>query len=282
MGSKVIISADSGCDLFPDIYRERDIRIVPLYISMEGKSLIDRKEVMPEDLFRSVERTGKMPKTAAPAPADFFRLFRACTRQGYEVVHFSMNGKFSASYQNACLAAEEFHGVYVVDTCSASTGIGICVLRGADLRDEGASAKEIYRKILTDKRKVRSFVLLDTLDYVRLGGRATFLQSFGANLLRLRPCLSIDSDGGLHVTKKFRGNYAQVTKEYVRFVLDQPDISDRRLMFSYTSVEPEILEKSLEIIRESGKFREVLVTRAGCAMSCHVGPNTLALFYMEK
>ena len=281
MESKVIISSDSGCDLFPDIYRERGIEIVPLYINMEGRSLTDREEVTPEDVFESVARTRKIPKTAAPAPADFFSLFQKYAARGCEIVHLSMNGKFSASYQNACLAAAELPNVFVIDTCNASTGIGISVLRAADLRDEGMSGKRIYEKVLAEKKRVRSHVLLDTLEYVRLSGRASILQSLGANLLRLRPCLSMDSKGDLDVEKKFRGNYAQVTKEFVRFALGGDDMDDKRLMVSHTGLAPALLDGALEIIRGLRKFQEVLVTRAGCTMTCHAGPNTLALFYLD-
>lgn len=278
----VIISTDSACDLFPDLYRQYDIEIVPLYISIQDETYQDVFEIGPDDLFRNYEKTRQLPKTSAPPPADFFTLFKKCTARGDQVVHLAMNSKFSSSYQNAVIAAEEFDGVYVVDTRTLSSAEGLLVLRAADLRDQGKSAEEIYQAILVDKEKIRTNVLLDTLEYAYRGGRASMLQMFGANLLKLRPCLLLDTEGVLSVRKKFRGNFAQVCKEYARFVLSQPNIDGNRVFISTTGMDQEILGSVTDIVKESGIFKEILHTRAGCAMTVHTGPNTLVIFYKEK
>lgn len=278
----VSITTDSACDLFPTLYLERNIGVVPLYLSLEGKNLRDVFEVTPDDLFESFSRTHKLPTTAAPSPADFFETFQKQVQAGNDVVHLAMNGKFSSSYQNAVLAAAEFSNVYVLDTCTLSSALGLLCLRAADLRDIGAGAQEIYRAMQREKDLIRTHVLLDTLEYAYKGGRATMLQMFGANLLRLRPCLLLDHHGDLSVVKKFRGNYAQAAREYARFVLSQPNMDGERAFVSTTGMDKSLFEEIASVVRESGRFREVLTSRAGCAMSCHTGPNTLVIFYKEK
>jgi DegV family protein with EDD domain len=278
----VVISADSACDLFPDLYQQYHIQIVPLYICTEGKSYRDVFEIGPDDLFANYEKTRSLPKTSAPPLTDFFTLFRGLVENGDDVVHLAMNSKFSSSYQNACIAAQEFDNVYVVDTYTLSSAQGLLVLRAADMRDAGKSAKEIYDQIEIDKAKIRCNVLLDTLEYAYRGGRASMLQMFGANLLKLRPCLLLDTHGDLSVRKKFRGNYEQVCREYIRFVLGQPNMDSARAFISTTGMDPVLFESLKQMVKESGKFKEVLSSRAGCTMTVHTGPNTLVLFYKEK
>ncbi len=278
----VVISADSACDLFPDLYRRYRIEIVPLYIEIEGKSYRDVFEIGPDEVFDNFKKTNRLPKTSAPALTDFYTLFKKHVDRGDDVVHIAMNSKFSSSYQNACIAAREFPNVYVVDTFTLSSAQGLLALRAAELRDAGKPAKEIYRQMETDKNKIRTYVLLDTLEYAYRGGRASMLQMFGANLLKLRPCLLLDTHGILSVTKKFRGNYEQVCREYIRFVLDQPNADGERAFLSTTGMNPALFESLRQMVVASGKFKEVLTSRAGCSMTVHTGPNTLVLFYKEK
>lgn len=278
----VIISADSACDLFPDIYKERGIEIVPLYITIGDRSYRDVFELSPDGLFEEYGRTHRLPKTSAPPPVDFFELFRRCTENGDSVVHLSMNSRFSSSYQNACLAAQEFRDVHVVDTFTLSSAQGLLALRAADLRDEGASAKEIYDRMMRDREKVRTYVLLDTLEYAYRGGRASVLQMFGANLLKLRPCLQLDTTGSFSVVRKFRGNFAQVCREYARFVLSQPNPDGERAFVTTSGMDGKLFSEIVGMVRGSGNFQNVLTSRAGCVMSTHAGPNALVVFYFEK
>lgn len=277
---KVLISADSGCDLFPTLYKDYKINIVPLYITMEGSCLLDGKETDADAIFESVQRTKKIPKTSAPPPSDFYASFKPYIEQGYEIVHIAMNSVFSCSYQNACIAAEEFKGVYVIDSRTISTAMGLLVLQAAEMRDNGKSAKEIADHITAVRHKPRCEFVLDTLEYAYKGGRCSVLQMFGANLLRLRPCLKVDSSGVLSVYKKFRGSFSQVALQYAQAILDYKDIDYSRVFISHTGISQTILDSVVDVIKAAGKFKDILITRCGCTISCHGGPNTLAVFYM--
>ena len=278
----VLISTDSACDLFPDLYKQRGVTIVPLSINIGDKSYKDVFEIGPDELFQDYKRTKRLPKTSAPPPIDFFEVFRKAAENGDSVVHLAMNSKFSSSYQNACIAAQEFDNVYVVNTYTLSSAQGLLVLRAADMRDAGCSAQEIYDQMEQDKKKVRTYVLLDTLEFAYRGGRATMLQMFGANLLKLRPCLLLNTSGELSVHKKFRGNFRQVCREYARFVLSQPNQDSGRAFVSTTGMDQALFDEIVGMVKDSGQFQEVLTSRAGCAMTTHTGPNTLVVFYMEK
>lgn len=277
---KILISADSACDLFPDLFLQFGIHIVPLSIHMEGNSYLDGVEIKPDDIYASVLRCKKIPTTSAPAPGAFYMAWETYLQRGYEVVHLSMNSKFSCSYQNARIAAQEMPGVSVVDTKSISTAMGLLILQAARMRDEGASAQEIVQGIRNMRHRLRTEFLLDTLEYAHRGGRCSVLQMFGANLLRLHPCLKIDQRGELAVSKKIRGSFSSAAMEYTKYMLDFPEIDKKRAFVSHTGVSGPLLERVVEQVKSCGKFEEVLVTRSGCTISCHGGPNTLAIFYM--
>ena len=282
MAKKVAITSDSGCDLFPELYKQYNVGIIPLYINMENKSLRDGIEVNPPDIFASVSRTKKIPKTAAPSPADFEALFRPYIEDGFEVVHISMNSVFSCSYQNADLAAQEFEGVYVIDSKTLSTAQGLLVIRAVEMAREGNSAKEIYDYISSIRHKPFTHFVLDTLEYAYRGGRCSRLTLFGSNLLKLRACLAVDAEGIISVCKKFRGNFPQVALAYADYMMSQPDIDYSRVFISYTSLADAVLHSVIARIKREKKFKEILITKTGCTVSCHGGPNTLAIFYMKK
>jgi DegV family protein with EDD domain len=279
---KVLISSDSCCDLFPDLYKKYNINIIPLYISIEGKSLRDQIEINPEDIYLNVEATKKIPKTAAPTPTDFSNSFKPYLDEGYEIVHLSINSNFSCSYQNACIAAAELKGVYVIDTLTISTAMGLLVIKAAQMRDSGISAAEIAKKLEEIKSKPNTSFLLDNLEYAHKGGRCSTLQMLGANLLRLRPCLHVDQQGIIKVIKTFRGNFAQAIVSYTKYMLEQLDIDYSRVFISHTGMAKELLDKVINMVKAEGKFKEILVTTTGCTIACHGGPNTLAVFYMKN
>lgn len=278
----VTITTDSACDLFPDIYKKYDVEIVPLYITIAGKSYRDVFEIQPDHLFDDYKETHVLPKTSAPPPEDFRKVFEKYTAGGGSVVHLAMNSRFSSSYQNACIAAHDFENVYVINTFTLSSAQGLLVIRAAELRDEGKTAQEIFAYIENAKKNIRTYVLLDTLEYAYRGGRASMLQMFGANLLKLKPCLLLNTRGELSVVKKFRGNFKQVCREYAHFVLSQPNPDERRAFVSTTGMDKALFGEITDMVRGSGRFKEVLTSRAGCAMSTHTGENTLVIFYMEK
>ena len=276
------ITTDSGCDLFPDLYLEKKVDVIPLYITIGDHTSRDFFEIKPQDVFRDFAVTKKLPKTAAPAPADFYEVFKKHVDAGQDVVHLSMNSKMSASYQNAVIAAQEFENVYVVNTFTISSAEGLMVLDACDLRDQGKSGQEIAALMEQEKDKIRTYVLLDTLEFAYRGGRASKLLTMGANLLKLRPCLLLSPRGELSVHKKFRGNYPQVCREYVRHILEMPNICRDRVMVCTTGMDQTLLESLVQMIKNSGVFKKVFLTYAGCTTTVHTGPNTFVVFYKEN
>ena len=122
--------------------------------------------------------------------------------------------------------------------------------------------------------------ILDTLDFMRAGGRCSTLAAVGANLLSLKPCIEVDnSDGSMHVGKKYRGSLQKVLAQYVKDKLAQyPNVKKNRIFITYSSIAPEIEDQMRKNLRAEG-FEAVYATKASCTIACHCGPNTLGILF---
>ena len=140
---KIKISADSTCDLSPELIERYHIGITPLYIIRGEETLRDGIDVRPEELYEYANATGKLCKTAAVNVSDYLAYFAACREEYDAVIHFTISSDMSACYQNACIAAQEFTNVYPVDSRNLSTGIGHLVLDAAEMAEQGMDAADI-------------------------------------------------------------------------------------------------------------------------------------------
>ncbi len=280
---KVKIISDSTCDLSKELLEKYEISIVPLYVVLNDETKRDGLEVTPEDIYSYVDKNGKLPSTSAASIGDYLDVFKYWREQGYEIVHFDISSDFSSTHHNACMAAEEVGGVYVVDSRNLSTGQGLAVLHGAEMAQSGKSAKEIYEECTALTSKIEASFVVDSIDYLYKGGRCSALAAFGANLLKLKPCIEV-KDGKMNPGKKYRGNISRVMLNYVEERLrGRDDIDKSRIFITHTKCSEEDVEavrhKILEICPD---FKEILETTAGCTVTTHCGPNTLGILFIRK
>ena len=191
---KIKITCDSTCDLTQELYEKYDIEVLPLGITLGETLYHDGVDVSAQDVFAYVSQTGVLPKTSAISVGEYTDVFKKYTDQGYSVIHINISSEFSSCYQNACIAAEDIGNVYPIDSRNLSSGSGHLVLAAAELaatRDDAAAIAEELRQM--QKRLDVSFVL-QTLDYLKKGGRCSGIVALGANMLKLKP-----SDVTLHL-----------------------------------------------------------------------------------
>lgn len=280
---KIRITADSTCDLSPELLEQYGISVLPLYVTLGDKALADGREITPEDIYAHVRGGGKMPFTSAIGVAEYEEFFKAQLAECDAVVHFHISQSMSCCYQNAMIAAEGLE-VYPVDSANLSTGIGLLVLEAAELaRDGKLSAREIQEEMNRRREKLDVSFVVDTLEYLRKGGRCTALAALGANLLSLKPCIEV-RNGAMGVGKKYRGNLQKCVLQYVRERMEGRDDIDTRRIFITESggySDEDIGLVRAELLKYQ-PFREILHTRAGCTVSCHCGPGTLGILYFHK
>lgn len=277
------ISADSTCDLSPDLIARYDIGISPLYIVRDGESLVDGVDITPDEIYAHVETGGSMCSTAAVSVYDYVEFFRKELESADAVVHFHISGDMSACYQNACIAAAEVGNVYPVDARNLSTGIGLLVLEAAELARKGElTAQEIQQRMNQRRELLDVSFVVEQLGYLRKGGRCSSVAALGANMLSLRPCIQV-KDGKMGVGKKYRGAYQKCLLQYVKERLEgRDDIDPHRIFITESGgFTPEEVAEVEAAVRGYQPFEEVLHTRAGCTVSNHCGPRTLGILYFH-
>lgn len=280
---KVKITSDSTCDLSQELIVQYDIGILPLLITFGEKTFRDGVDAMPEDIYRFVEETGTLPKTCALNTTEYEEFFRSWTDQGFALVHFCIGSKFSSTCQNAQIAAADMENVYVMDSGNLSAGQGLLVLRAAELQKDGLSAKEIYEICNDLSPYVDASFVLDDLEYLVKGGRCSGAAAFGANLLKLKPCIEVRS-GAMEPAKKYRGKIQNVILDYVTDRLSgRNDLDKSRIFITHTRCDPEWVEAARKRVMELvPDFSEILETTAGATVTTHCGPSTLGVLYIRK
>lgn len=279
---KVKITADSTCDLSPELIERCGITIVPLTVTVDGKSYLDGIEIDPETMLEMTEASGGAAATAAVNMQQYADVFTPILREYDAIVHFTISSEMSACYQNACIAAEELGNVYVVDSRNLSTGIGHLVLDACMLAEEGMDAAGIKAELDERQKKLDVSFVLTTLEYLRRGGRCTTVAALGANMLRLHPCINV-VDGKMGVGKKYRGNMQSCLVQYVKDKLaDADSVDPRRVFITDSGFDEETRDLVEKTVRECVPFAEIYRTRAGCTVSCHCGPGCLGILFYRK
>ncbi len=282
MTKPVILSADSTCDLSPELVERYDIRILPLTIQLGEQSYQDGVEFTTADIYARYRAEGILPKTSAPGIQQFLDFFTPFVEAGYEVVHLDISSELSGTFNNACIAAAELEGVYPVDTRMLSTGVGLLCLEGAECRDRGMSAAEIAEHLRSLTDKVDTSFVLNTLDFMWKGGRCSGVAALGANLLQLKPGLEM-KDGKLGVYKKYRGSIESVYRQYVRERLSGKQIRPNHIFITDSGEVPEeTVEELMDLVRQAVPGAEVHNTKAGCTVTSHCGPKTLGVLFIRE
>ena len=276
------ITTDSTCYLPQNLLDQHNITVIPLGIVKAGKLYQDSVDIHTGDIAAHVEAGGEITTTNAVNVADYEDLFHRLTEEYDAVIHINIGMGFSSCHQNARLAAEEVDNVYVVDSGNLTVGHGILVLAAAEAAEAGKSVTEILALLEGLVPRVETSFVLDRLDYMKKGGRCSTATALGASLLKLHPCLDV-VDGKLPVTKKYRGAIEKVVEEYVRDRLrDRTDLDTRRAFLVDTCEDDHLAAIAREILRQDGRFEEIVEAKAGCTIFCHCGPNTLGVIFLRK
>ena len=282
MNQKILIASDSTSDLNPELIGRYGIKLLPLGVSMGDGQYVDGVDITPDDIYANYEKTGTLPKTSAVNLAAATAFFEQYTNEGYAVVFFTISSQMSSTYQNVHLAASEFENVYVVDTKNLSTGGGLLVVAAAEMAKEGKSAEEIAKACEELVPYVDASFVIDSLEFLHKGGRCSAVAAFGANLLRLKPCIVVKG-GKMSVGGKYRGKFGDVLQKYVADRIgDASDIDLSRIFVTHAGCDSTIVDACVARVRELAPFGEVHITRAGCTISSHCGRNTLGVLFIRK
>lgn len=279
---KIKILSDSTCDLSKELLEKYDITMMPLTIIKDGKEYRDGITISTNDIFEHVAAGGDLCSTAAINVTEYIEFFEKYAKEYDGVLHINIGSGFSSCYQNACLAADEFENVRIIDSQNLSTGQGLVVLKACELAQTCSSIDELQSQVQEFTARVEASFLLDQLKYMVKGGRCSSVAALGANLLNLKPCIEV-RNGKMGVVKKYRGSYAKCLASYVKDRLAERDDLDKNTLFvTRTPVSDECLSTVKDAVDAYGDFENIYWTEAGSTISCHCGPGTLGVLFVRK
>ncbi|MDR1697839.1 MAG: DegV family protein [Erysipelotrichaceae bacterium] len=280
---KVKLIIDSTADMLPEDYLKYDVEIVHLYVILNG---VEKKsvEVTPEVLFKYVEETKKLPKTAAISSETIKEVFVKFLDQDYDIVFISIGKQMSGTYNSARLAAEQLDPtrVHVVSSEVVSSGTALLIEKAAKLRDAGKGAKEIADILTATAPKVVCQFIIDTLDYLYMGGRVSSLGRFLGQAFRIHPYIRC-KDGKLEVFKKPMGKLSKCYQEMVsQFKKELPNIETDVIYVTHCMGEKEDVDMIVNEVKSVVDPSIVKITTAGSVISSHCGPRTIGILYILK
>ena len=279
---KIVILSDSTCDLSPELIEQTGVVIVPLTVIKNDEQFKDTVNIAPADIFQHVAAGGGLCTTSANSVGEYQEWFEKYAGDYDGVIHINIGSGFSSCYQNACLAAEDYPNVRVIDSQNLSTGQGLVVLEAVRLAKEATDLDALADQIRAFTSRVEASFLLSRLDYMVKGGRCSSAAALGANLLNLKPCIEV-KNGKMAVVKKYRGNFDKCLPMYVKDRLaDRDDLDLGTLFVTCTPVDDNAYSAVMSAVAQYSKFDTVYETSAGCTVSCHCGPGTLGVLFVRK
>lgn len=280
----VKIIADSTCDLSDELLVRYDISIIPLNIVLDMVSYCDKEEITVEELFKWAEENRKIPKTAAPSIEKAISVIKPYVDAGRDIIFIGISEDMSMTCNVIRLIREEldYSRIFVINSMSLSTGIGLQILRAARLAQEGKTADEIIAEIESTRSKVRASFVVDTMEYLAMGGRCSSVAALLASTLKIKPMIEV-AHGKMGVAKKYRGNIDKVIIKYVQDLSEKLKNAEPEIVFiTHSPCNADIVEKVREYLQNMNYFTEIAETNAGGTISCHCGPGTLGVLFYEK
>ena len=279
---KIKIISDSTCVLSAQMIADNDITLTPLTVVKNDEQFKDCVTITPAEIFDHVAAGGNLCTTAANSIGEYVDVFEKFCPEYDGVIVITLGAGFSACYQNACLAAEDFPNVRVVDSKNLTTGQGLVVLKACELAKTATDLDNLAAQLQAFTEKVEASFIVDKLDYLVKGGRCSSAAALGANLLNLKPCIEV-KDGKMVVGKKYRGNYAKCLVNYAKERFEnRDDIDTATLFLTKTIISDEAYDAVKNAAVEYGNFETIYETVAGCTISCHCGPGTLGIVFVKK
>lgn len=278
---KTRIIVDSTADLMPE-YKSR-VSVVPLTVHFGEEEYIDGVTIDHKTFYEKLIESDVLPTTSQATPDAFMKEFEKARESGEAAVVITLASKFSGTYQSATIAAAEYENVYVVDSVSAAMGSGILVELAFRLLDEGKSAEEIAKALEEEKKKIIIVALVDTLEYLKKGGRISKAVAFAGGVLNIKPVLSV-IDGEINMLGKARGS--KMGNNLLVQEIDKAGGIDfsKPVLLGYSGISDALLHKYIEDSRHlwEGNLDEVRYTTAGSVIGTHAGPGAVVVAFFKN
>jgi DegV family protein with EDD domain len=278
---KTRIIVDSTADLMPE-FKSR-VHTVPLTVNFGDKEFIDGVTIDHKAFYERLVESDVLPTTSQATPDAFMKEYEKAKEAGEAAVVITLASKFSGTYQSAMIAAEEYDHIYIVDSSSAAMGSGILVELAFRLLDEGKTAEEIAKTLNEEKKKIVAVALVDTLEYLKKGGRISKAVAFAGGVLNIKPVLSV-IDGEINMLGKARGS--KMGNNLLVQEIEKAGGIDfsKPVLLGYSGISDALLKKYIEDSRHiwEGNLQEIRYTSVGSVIGTHAGPGAVVVAFFKK
>lgn len=278
---KTRIITDSTVDITPRL-KER-IHVVPLSVHFGDEEYMDGVTIDHKQFYEKLVETDVLPTTSQATPIAFEEEFERAKNAGEEAIVITISSKLSGTYQSAMIAAQNYENIYVVDSGSATVGSGILTALALQYLDQGFCAKEIAEKLNHDKEKIVVVALVDTLDYLKKGGRISKTVALAGSVLNIKPTLSV-IDGEISMLGKARGSKAG-NNLLVQEIAKAGGIDfEKPVLLGYTGLSDTLLLKYINDSRNlwEDNLQTPDYTSIGSVIGTHAGPGAIAVGFFKK
>lgn len=277
MGIQIVI--DSTTDL--PAQAAEQVKIVPLTIHFGEQQYVSGVDIDARSFYEKLAESDVLPTTSQPTPAAFADVFQAAVEAGDEVVCITISSKLSGTFQSASIAAMDFPGkVFVVDSRTVTLGCGILTQYALDLAKQDISARELAQRVEKKREKVRLLALLDTLEYLKKGGRISATVAFAGGLLNIKPVICV-AEGEVKLLGKARG-FRQGSNLLVQQIEKAGGVDfDLPVLLGYTGLSDAMLKKYMEDSAQlwQGRVDSLPVSIVGSVVGTHAGPGAVAVAF---
>ena len=275
---------DSAADIVPVEARMLGLLHIPLKVMFGETEYNDAVDLTHEEFYEKLIESDTLPTTSQINPDTFARVYQTIVDAGDTAVVITLSGKLSGTYQSAMIAAEDFEDkIFVVDSETVCVGERILIERGLELRRQGFSAAEIKAQLDLEKKHIRVLALLDTLEYLKKGGRISSAAALAGNILSIKPVIAVEN-GEVALVGKARGS--KKGNNLLRELVENcGGINFQKpYALAYSGLSDKLLKKYIEDSSElwNSRAKELPITTVGCTIGTHVGPGAIAVAFFES
>ena len=275
--------SDSTCDLSKELLEKYKIETFPLIVTLGEDVYYDGIDVDAEKIYAFVKETGVLPKTSARNSFDLKEIFEKYTNNGDTIIYCGIGSKLSSNFNNARMAREDMEDkdrVFIVDSGTLSTGIGMVLIEGAKAIEDLKTPEEVVEIMEKSAKRISSSFMVDKLDYLYKGGRCSRFSFSMAGLLHIKPRLEV-VDGLLINTGKDMGAYKAVLKKYIDYMLSKHKPKKQACYVAHTKIDDDLFKFFMEYLKSKNVFEEIVDCIAGSVITSHCGPNTIGMFFID-
>ena len=275
---------DSAADIIPSEAEALGLIHIPLKVIFGEMEYSDAVDLTHKEFYEKLIEGDEFPKTSQINPDTFASVFQKVVDDGDTAVVITLSGKLSGTYQSAMIAAEDFEGkVFVVDSENVCIGERILIQYGLKLRDQGFHSSEIAAELDVQKKHIRVLALLDTLEYLKKGGRISAAVAFAGNVLSIKPVIAVEN-GEVSLVGKARGS-KKGNNLLRELITNCGGINfDKPYALAYSGLSDHLLQKYIEDSAEiwAPHAEKLPISSVGCTIGTHVGPGAVAVAFFEN